>query len=119
MSGTQLVLLVLVVSFAVVLAFMLSTLEKESLVLIAGMACGALMGIPTIGVLTVVLAREWRKSADSDEQAKTGKYPPVVVIQGGGTQLPPAPAGYLPPPAAPPASYVPSDVVEVVGDEYT
>lgn len=90
---------VFAVTLAVVVAKQMST---EAMAVVIGVVCGVAAGIPTSLLLLVVLTRRDRQRVEQSEQrARQGAYPPVVVIQGGAPQgLPSIPqAGYWPSPA--------------------
>jgi len=87
--------------FAVTLAVVVGKqMSAEAMAVVVGVVCGVAAAVPTSVLLVVVLTRgERRRAQDEDHrQARSGQYPPVVVIQGGGPQaLPPgAQGGYWP-----------------------
>jgi hypothetical protein len=96
--------LVFVVVLAVVVGKKMST---EALAVVIGVVCGVVAAIPTSVLLLVVITR--RDSLQSQRleeldafraQGRQGRYPPVVVIQGGAPQG--LPTGYWPvPPPGP------------------
>jgi hypothetical protein len=67
---------------------------------VIGVVCGVAAAVPTSVLLLVVLNRnERQRHLEQDRRpGRTGRYPPVVVIQGGAPQaLPPGQqAGYWP-----------------------
>lgn len=79
-------------------------MSAEAMAVVVGVICGVAAAIPTSLLLLVVLTRsERRRYEEEDRQRRSaqGRYPPVVVIQGGTSQsLPTGPqAGYWPSPA--------------------
>lgn len=99
----KLVGVVLGLVFAVALAVVVGKeMSTEAMAVVVGVVCGVAAGIPTSVLLLVVLTRRDRRQVEAvQRRGKEGNYPPVVVIQGGGSQgLPPGPqAGYWPAPA--------------------
>lgn len=90
--------LVFVVALAVVVV---KEMSSEAMAVVIGVICGVTAGIPTSGLLLVVLTRRDRQKAEEAERlARRDSAPPVVVIQGGATHsLPQGPqAGYWPMP---------------------
>ena len=91
---------VLGIIFAVVLAVVVGKqMNTEAMAVVVGVVCGVAAGIPTSLLLFLVLSRrEQQRSEGPERRARQGAYPPVVVIQGGGSPgLAPGPqAGYWP-----------------------
>jgi hypothetical protein len=90
--------LVFVVALAVVVV---KEMSSEAMAVVIGVVCGVSAGIPTSGLMLVVLTRRDRQKAEEAESlARRDSTPPVVVIQGGGAHsLPLGPqAGYWPMP---------------------
>ena len=88
--------------FAITLAVVVGKqMSAEAMAVVVGVVCGVAAAVPTSLLLVLVLTRgERRRTHDEDQhyQARSGHYPPVVVIQGGGPQaLPPGvQGGYWP-----------------------
>ena len=106
--------LVFVVALAVVVV---KEMSSEAMAVVIGVVCGVSAGIPTSGLLLVVLARRDRQRAeDAERRAGRDSTPPVIVIQGGGAHsLPQGPqAGYWPMPQPGPTV---QRQFQVVGDD--
>jgi hypothetical protein len=91
--------LVFAITLAVIVGKQMST---EAMAVVIGVVCGVAAGIPTSVLLLVALTRRDRQRVEKTEQYdRQGRYPPVVVIQGGAPQALPQgpPAGYWPAPA--------------------
>jgi hypothetical protein len=74
-------------------------MSTEAMAVVVGVVCGVAAGIPTSMLLLVVLnRREQHRQGEGEWQARQDRYPPVVVIQGGGQPGLPlgAQAGYWP-----------------------
>jgi hypothetical protein len=103
------VVLVLCVVFAAVLAVIVGRqMNAQAMAVVVGVACGMAASVPTSLLLFVALTSRDRDRVRASEQGVgKGHYPPVVVIQGGGSPagLPPgAQAGHWPAPLpGPPA----------------
>jgi hypothetical protein len=106
MSASKICLIVGLV-FAVTLAVVVGKrMSAEAMAVVIGAVCGIAAGIPTSVLLLLVMSRRDRQQfEDSGQQARVGKPPPVVVIQGGAPQaLPPGMnAGYWSAPVPGPA----------------
>jgi hypothetical protein len=89
--------------FAITLAVVIGKqMSAEAMAVVIGVVCGVAAGIPTSVLLLVALTRRDRQRAEqAGPYEQQGRYPPVVVIQGGAPQaLPQGPyAGYWPAPA--------------------
>ncbi len=89
----------LAVTFTIVLAVVIGKkMSTEAMAVVIGIVCGVVASIPTTALLTLVLTRRDRQKEDDRQVARPGAFPPVVVIQGGGSpSLSSAPqAGYWP-----------------------
>ena len=90
--------LALLVVFVVALAVVVGKeMSAEAMAVVIGVVCGVAAGIPTSVLLLVVLTRrERQREEEARREARQGTYPPVVVIQGGGTPqaLPPGLGSY-------------------------
>jgi len=121
-SGPSLgqVAVILGLVFAVALAVVVGKkMSAEAMAVVIGVVCGVAAAVPTSVLLLVVLNRNERHRQYEEERrpAQAGRYPPVVVIQGGAPQaLPPGqPAGGYWPAAYPGPSG--QRQFEVVGGE--
>jgi hypothetical protein len=108
--GLKQVALAMGLVFAVTLAVVVGKqMSAEAMAVVVGVVCGVAAAVPTSLLLVLVLTRgERRRLQDGDQrQARSGHYPPVVVIQGGGQPaLPQAPyADYWPGPMPGPAAH--------------
>ena len=96
--------------FAITLAVVVGKqMSAEAMAVVVGIVCGVASAVPTSLLLVLVLTRgERRRRPDEDQHrhARSGQYPPVVVIQGGGPQALPSPpyADYWPGPMPGPAA---------------
>jgi anti-sigma factor RsiW len=91
--------------FAVTLAIIVGKqMTTEAMAVVIGVVCGVLAGIPTSVLLLVALSRRDSLRAREETAARQApaNYPPVVVIQGGGTGQPALNSGYWPAPNAAP-----------------
>jgi anti-sigma factor RsiW len=91
--------------FAVTLAIIVGKqMTTEAMAVVIGVVCGVIAGIPTSILLLVALSRRDSVRAREETAARqmSGAYPPVVVIQGGGTGQPALNSGYWPAPNAAP-----------------
>ncbi len=93
-----------VVFVGVLLVVVGKQMSAEAMAVVVGVICGVAAAIPTSLLLLVVLTRSERRRHEEEERERRsaqGRYPPVVVIQGGTQQsLPSGPhAGYWPSPA--------------------
>jgi hypothetical protein len=102
-SGPSLrqVAVILGLVFAIALAVVVGKkMSAEAMAVVIGVVCGVAAAVPTSVLLLVVLNRnERQRHLEQDRRpGRTGRYPPVVVIQGGAPQaLPPGQqAGYWP-----------------------
>jgi uncharacterized membrane protein YgcG len=96
--------------FAITLAVVVGRqMSAEAMAVVVGVVCGVAAAVPTSLLLVLVLTRgERRRTQDEGHhrRARSGNYPSVVVIQGGGAQGLPSPpyadywAGPMPGPAA-------------------
>jgi hypothetical protein len=95
------VVLVLGTVFATVLAVVVGwQMDAQSMAVVVGVVCGVAASVPTSLLLFVALTRRDRVRR-TDQPARQGNYPPVILVQGGGSPpgLPPSPqAGYWPAP---------------------
>lgn len=74
--------LVFSITLAVVVGKEMST---EAMAVVVGVVCGVAAGIPTSMLLLVVLnRREQHLHGEREWQARQDRYPPVIVVQGGG-----------------------------------
>jgi hypothetical protein len=89
--------LIFAISLAVVVGKQMSA---EAMAVVVGIVCGVAAAVPTSLLLVLVLTRGERRRPQDEQPryARSGQYPPVVVIQGGGPQgLPPGvQGGYWP-----------------------
>lgn len=106
--------------FAVAMAVLIGTrISADALAVIIGIICGVLASIPTSAILVWVLRQRDRQYEMQAYQTRYGgsNYPPVVVVNGQGTNgyntpsLPPALTGGMPGP-------MPRDF-KVIGQENT
>ena len=97
--------LIFAISLAVVVGKQMSA---EAMAVVVGIVCGVAAAVPTSLLLVLVLTRGERRRAPDEGQrhARSGQYPPVVVVQGGGPQGLPSPpyADYWPGPMPGPAA---------------
>jgi hypothetical protein len=107
-------------AFAVVLAIIVGTrMSPDAMAVIIGIICGVLASIPTSVILVWVLRQRDRQEAQYGPMRFGGQYPPVVVVNGQGTN------GYGNPymtPSLPPAATMPtsgSRDFKVIGQENT
>lgn len=86
-----------VVTLAVVIGFRMS---PDAMAVVVGIVCGVLASIPTSALLVWVM-RQRDKQMEAQMQSRAyGNFPPVVVVNGQGTNgngamTPPLPAGTL------------------------
>jgi hypothetical protein len=85
--------------FASVLAVVVGTrMSPDAMAVIIGIICGVLASIPTSVILVWVLRQKDKQvEAQFSQQGRFGHYPPVVVVNGQGTN------GYNGHPYGPPA----------------
>ncbi len=72
--------------FAIALAVVVGTrISPDAMAVIIGIICGVLASIPTSAILIWVLRQRDRQLEAQYGQARPGHYPPVVVVNGQGT----------------------------------
>jgi hypothetical protein len=100
------VLMALGLAFGATLAVIVGKqMSAEAMAVVIGVVCGVAASIPASLLLMVAITRRDRqRREDEAETNRQGRYPPVVVIQGGAPQAlsPGMQAGYWPAPAANP-----------------
>jgi hypothetical protein len=112
-------LFVIGTTFAVILAVIVGTrMSPDAMAVIIGIICGVLASIPTSVILVWVLRQRDKQEAQYGSMRFGGHYPPVVVVNGQGTQ------GYGNPymtPALPPSATMPTGArdFKVIGQENT
>jgi len=85
------------IAFAVALAVVVGTrISPDAMAVIIGIICGVLASIPTTAILLWVLRQREKQLETQYGQWRGGQYPPVVVVNGQGTN---GQSGYQPPPA--------------------
>ena len=85
------------VAFAIALAIVVGfRISPDAMAVIIGIICGVLASIPTTAILLWVLRQRDRQIEAQFGPMRTGHYPPVVVVNGQGTNG----NGYM---SAPPA----------------
>lgn len=80
-------LLVIGVAFTVTLAVVIGTrLSPDAMAVVVGIVCGVLASIPMTAILVWTLrVRDRQLEAQLGPQRMMGQYPPVVVVNGQGT----------------------------------
>lgn len=111
-------LFVVGVTFAVAMAVVIGLrLSPDAMAVIIGIICGVLASIPTSIILVWVLRQRDRQTEEMNHgQGRYGNYPPVVVVNGQGTN------GYgssSPPPVLTPSSPPGTRDFKVIGQETT
>lgn len=107
------------VIFASILAIVVGTrMSPDAMAVIIGIICGVLASIPTSVILVWVLRQRDKQTEAQLGQGRFGHYPPVVVVNGQGTNGYGNP--YLSPPALP-SNTLPNGPREfkVIGQENT
>ncbi len=102
------------ISLAVVVGFRIS---PDAMAVIIGIICGVLASIPTTAILLWVLRQRDRQMEAQLGPMRAGHYPPVVVVNGQGTNG----NGYMTGPPALTAKTTPPGVrdFKVIGQENT
>jgi hypothetical protein len=79
--------MVISVAFAVTLAVVIGTrLSPDAMAVVVGIVCGVLASIPMTAILVWTLrVRDRQLEAQLGPQRMMGQYPPVVVVNGQGT----------------------------------
>lgn len=106
------------VAFAIALAVVMGyRMSSDAMAIIVGIVCGVLASVPTTVVLLWVLRQRDRQLEAQYGPMRAGHYPPVVVVNGQGTNG----NGYMPaPPALTAKSSLPgSRDFKVIGQENT
>ncbi len=92
------------IAFAIALAVVVGTrISPDAMAVIIGIICGVLASIPTTAILLWVLRQRERQMETQFGPARVGHYPPVVVVNGqgtngyGGMHSPPALTATTPP----------------------
>lgn len=87
-----------VVTLAIVIGFRMSS---DAMAVVVGIVCGVLASIPTSTLLVWVMRQRDKQIEAQQMQSRAyGNFPPVVVVNGqgtngNGTMVPPLPAGTL------------------------
>ena len=112
-------LFVVGVVFAVALAVVVGTrISPDAMAVIIGIICGILASIPTSVILVWVLRQRDRQlDAQMGPGGRFGQYPPVVVVNGQGTNG--YGNGYMPQALAPTSAPMGSRDFKVIGQENT
>lgn len=85
------------IAFSIAMAVVMGTrMSPDAMAVIVGIICGVVASIPTSVILVWVLRQRDRQAEAQMAQMRTGHFPPVVVVNGQGTN------GYSNP-LAPPA----------------
>jgi hypothetical protein len=106
------------IAFAITLAVVVGTrISPDAMAVIIGIICGVLASIPTTAILLWVLRQREKQMETQFGNVRPGHYPPVVVVNGQGTN------GYgnaHPPPALTAGATPPgSREFKVIGQENT
>lgn len=117
-------LFVVGVVFAVALAIVVGTrISPDAMAVIIGIICGILASIPTSVILVWVLRQRDRQfDAQMGPGGRFGQYPPVVVVNGQGTNGygnpygPPALTATAPPSGARDFKVIGQENTETIGD---
>lgn len=103
--------------FAITLATVVGTrISPDAMAVIIGIVCGVLASIPTSVILVWVLRQRDRNLEAQTGQMRMGQYPPVVVVNGQGTN---GYAGAMAPPALTGGTPIGSRDFKVIGQENT
>jgi hypothetical protein len=104
-------------AFAIALAIVVGLrISPDAMAVIIGIICGVLASIPTSVVLVWVLRQRDRQLEAQYGATRMGHYPPVVVVNGQGTNG----YGLSAPPALMPSAAMPGGLeFKVVGQENT
>ena len=106
------------VAFAIALAVVVGfRISPDAMAVIIGIICGVLASIPTTAILLWVLRQRDRQLEAQFGPMRAGHYPPVVVVNGQGTNG----HGYMTAPPALTARTTPPGVrdFKVIGQENT
>ncbi|MBN1994761.1 MAG: hypothetical protein JW953_18840 [Anaerolineae bacterium] len=111
-------LFVVGIAFAVSLAVVIGTrMSPDAMAVVVGIVCGVLASIPTSTLLVWVLRQRDKQIETQMGQARFSQFPPVVVVNGQGTN---GHNGYGAPPILPAASTsAGSRNFKVIGQENT
>ena len=111
-------LFVVGVVFAVALAVVVGTrISPDAMAVIIGIICGILASVPTSVILVWVLRQRDRQLEAQMGPGRFGQYPPVVVVNGQGTNG--YGNGYMPQALAPTSGPMGSRDFKVIGQENT
>ena len=104
--------LVFVIALAIIVG---KKMSADALAVVVGIVCGVVASIPT-AILLLLMSAHRDRQRPQPPPARSGSYPPVVVIQGGAPQAlsPGQQPGYWP---APPPSPASNRQFHVVGGE--
>jgi hypothetical protein len=112
-------LIVVSVAFSTSLAVVIGArMSPDAIAVVIGIVCGVLASIPTTAILVWVLRQRDRQLEGQAGQARPfGHYPPVVVVNGQGTN---GSAGMYQPPALTAGAVSPGQrTFKVIGQENT
>lgn len=111
------------IAFAVTLAVVVGTrISPDAMAVIIGIICGVLASIPTTAILLWVLRQREKQMEAHYGPAQRGHFPPVVVVNGHGTNgygnphPPPALTAGSTPPGAREFKVVGQENTETIGD---
>lgn len=78
--------IVVSVAFSITLAVVIGTrISADAMAVIIGIICGVLASIPTSVIMVWMVRQRDRQFETQNGQARFGQYPPVVVVNGQGT----------------------------------
>ena len=100
-SGLKSALAALMIIAAVSLAILAGKeMSSDAVGVVIGVVCGVAAGIPSALVMLAAVGRRGgAQQSQPGPSARSGHYPPVVVIQGGSPHSLPGAVGYSNPPA--------------------
>ncbi len=111
------------VAFAIALAVVVGMrISPDAMAVIIGIICGVLASIPTTAILLWVLRQRDRQMEAQMAGGRMGQYPPVVVVNGQGTNgyghqgMPPALTARTTPPGTRDFKVIGQENTESVGD---